>query len=68
MKYALNLATDKRILSVTYEKYANENMVIVDTIPNGDVADYLYIDGAYIYDPLSMSEPILKIEPEETTI
>lgn len=56
MKYALNLAEDGRILSVTYEEYAAEGMPIVDEMPEGDAYDYKYIDGVYIYDPLP--EPV----------
>ena len=56
MKYALNLSSDNRILSVTYEQFASENMPIVESIPEGDPYDYLYIDGEYIYDPLPVEE------------
>ena len=59
MKYALNLAEDGRILSATYEKYAPADAVLVNTLPEGNISDYLYVDGAYVYDPLPESE-----EPE----
>ena len=52
MDYALNLADDKRILSATYPQYAPADAVIVDTLPDGNIADYRYIDGEYVYDPL----------------
>lgn len=57
MKYALNLAEDFRVLSVTFEKYAPENAVIVDELPEGNIADYKYIDGAFVHDPIPV-EPI----------
>ena len=57
MKYALNLANDGRILSVTYEKYAPEDAVLVDELPEGNVADYRYVDGEYVYDPIPV-EPV----------
>lgn len=63
MKYALNLAEDGRILSATYEEFSAEGMPIVDALPDGDIADYLYIDGEYIHDPLPKPEP----EQIETT-
>ena len=64
MRYALNIGEDNRILSVTYEKYASPNMPIVDTIPSGDVTDYRYVGGEYVYDPLPIPpEP----EPEPTS-
>lgn len=56
MKYALNLAEDGRILSITYEEYASEGMPIVDEMPEGDVTNYLYVDGQYVYDPLPEPE------------
>jgi hypothetical protein len=64
MKYALNLAEDGRILSATYEQYAPIGAVIVDALPDGDISEYLYIDGAYIHDPLPEPE---QPEAEPTT-
>ena len=61
--YALNLDTDNRILSATFEEYATEDMPKVETLPDGDVTDYKYIDGVYVYDPLPEPEPT----PEEPT-
>lgn len=52
MIYALNLADDDRILSVTYDKYAPAHQPRVDLLPEGNLYDYLYVDGEYIYDPL----------------
>ena len=57
MKFALNLADDGRILSVTFEKYAPLNSVVVDDLPEGNVADYLYVNGEFIYDPIPVNEP-----------
>lgn len=62
-KYALNLDEDGRILSATYESYAVPGMPIVDTLPDGDVSDYKYIDGSYVYDPLPQPEPTQTTEP-----
>lgn len=61
--YALSLSEDNRILSVTFDEYAPPEQPRVDTLPEGDVSDYLYIDGEYIYEPLPKPEPI---EPEPT--
>lgn len=54
--YALNLAEDGRILSATYPEYAPEDAVIVEALPEGDITDYLYVDGQYVYDPLPEPE------------
>lgn len=58
--YVLNLAEDNRILSacVCLEDFEYKN--IVDELPDGDITDYKYINGEYVYDPLPKPE-----EPEE---
>ena len=58
MKYALNLAEDNRILSacVVLSNGNYDGMPIVDVLPEGDVSDYLYVDGQYVYDPLPEPE------------
>lgn len=63
IKYALNLASDGRILSATYPKYAPEDAVKVDSLPEGNIADYRYVDGECIYDPIPVQE-----QPEETSL
>lgn len=63
IKYALNLASDGRILSATYPKYAPEDAVKVDSLPEGNIADYRYVDGEYIHDPIPVQE-----QPEEISI
>lgn len=50
--YALNLAGDGRILSVTYEQFAAPGQPIVDSIPDGNVNNWKFVDGQYVYDPL----------------
>lgn len=57
MRYALNLADDGRILSVTYEQYAAPGQPIVDALPDGDINDWLFVNGEYVYDPLPAPEP-----------
>ena len=76
MIYALNLAEDGRILSVTYAKYAPANAVLVDYLPEGNTFDYICkitFQGEeedatrqieYVYNPLP--EPP-KPTPKETT-
>ena len=64
MKYALNLDTDGRILSATYEEYAADSAVLVNEIPDGDISDYLYIDGEYVHNPL----PKIELEEQPTQL
>lgn len=54
MKYALNLSEDSRILSVwvVLPNGQYDGMPIVDSLPDGNPTDYLYVDGKYIHDPL----------------
>lgn len=66
MKIALKLSEDKRILSAC-KVIPNGNydgMPIVDTLPDGNIYEYRYVDGDYIYDPLPEPSPV---EPEPTT-
>ena len=58
MKYALNLAENSRILSATYPQYATTTAVIVESLPEGNISDYLYINGEFVYDPIPSSEVI----------
>ena len=67
-KYALNLSKDFRILSITFEEYANENMIITDNIPEGNCNDYLYIDGEYIYSPMVIDTTIPDAQIEIATL
>ena len=55
--YALNLDTDSRILSacVCLEGFEYDN--IVETLPEGNITDYKYVDGRYVYEPLPEPEP-----------
>ena len=64
MKYALNLAEDGRFLSATEPQYAPADAVIVDSLPEGDCADYRYVDGNWIYDPL----PVVPEKPSAMDI
>ena len=64
MKYALNIAADGRILSATYERFASDTAVLVDTLPEGNIAEYLYINNDYVYSPFPVEE---EPEPQPTT-
>lgn len=66
-KYALNLDTDGRVLSATYPKYAPADAVQVDRLPDGNLYDYRYIDGDFVYDPLPVSEVEEPIDPQADT-
>ena len=67
MKYALNILADGRILSATFEKYASKDAVLVDKLPDGNISDYLYKNGKFVYDPLPV-EPEPETEPTQLDI
>ena len=51
--YGLTLSKDNRVLSVgIYHQGFPDDVIVVDTLPDGDPYDYLYINGQYVYDPL----------------
>lgn len=59
MASALCLYDDNRIHSA-WKVLPNGNydgMPIVDTLPEGNLPDYRYINGEYVYDPLPKPEP-----------
>lgn len=64
--YALNIDKEtNRILSVcaVLENGDYDGMPIVNSFPQGNIADYLYIDGEYIHSPLPV-EPVVE-EPTQ---
>lgn len=56
MLYALTLDDNYRIISTTYSKYASPNSHLVSELPEGDLYNYLYIDGKFIYSPIPETE------------
>lgn len=64
MKYALNISDKNRILSATFEKYASADAVLVDSLPDGNIADYLYVNGEYIHEPL----PVVEVEEQPSQL
>jgi hypothetical protein len=62
--YALNIDGEtNRILSATFDEYAPQEQPRVEALPDGNIMDSLYVDGAFVYDPLPTSEPV---EPAPT--
>lgn len=55
-RYGLTLDENSRIVSAVAQRYAPEDAIIVDKLPDGEYTDYLYIDGEYIYDPLPIHD------------
>ena len=61
--YSLNLDIDNRILSACVCLEGFEYTNIVNTLPDGSISDYKYINGEYVHDPIPKPEP----QPEEAT-
>lgn len=61
--YGLNLDNDGRVLSAAPIEYAPINAVIVENIPEGNINDYLCVNGVYTYDPIPEPEPEVPDEP-----
>lgn len=63
--YALNIDTGSRILSATFDRYAPAQWPRVDTLPDGDITDYLYHadTNSFEHKPLPKPEPP---QPPET--
>jgi hypothetical protein len=57
-RYGLILNEDNRITSAPAQRYAPADAIIVDTLPEGNIGDYQYIDGEFIYNPLPKEEPV----------
>lgn len=63
--FALNIDKEtKRILSVTYSKFAKGDMPIVNSFPEGNVTDYLYTNDEFIYSPIPKVEETITIPSE----
>lgn len=56
-RYGLALNAENRIINVYVKRDAPANVIIVGALPGGNITDYRYIDGEYIYDPLPNPEP-----------
>lgn len=66
--YAINLNDDNRVLRATISGYADAESIIVDNLPDGNLPDYKYVDGEYVYDPLPEPEEPPAVETVEEKI
>jgi hypothetical protein len=67
MRYALNLAEDGRVLSVTFKQFAPGDAVLVDDFPS-NASDYRYEDCQFVYDPLPKKQEIVVQPTQEDRI
>lgn len=61
--YKIIIAGDGRVLSAATEDSAITGAVEVETLPDGNIHDYRYVDGAYVHDPLPAPEVITTTNP-----
>ena len=57
MMFALCLENDRILAAVVALPCTPPSMPRVDTLPEGDINDWLFVDGEYVYDPLPTPEP-----------
>ena len=62
-KYALKLGEGGRIFYATSIEFAPQDAVYVEDLPPGDIADYCYVNGEIVYNPLPEPE-----QPEEVSL
>lgn len=56
--YALCLDNNNRILSACVVLPSTPDiMTKVDSLPEGNINDYLYVNGRYVFDPIPDPEP-----------
>lgn len=70
MAIALKIKDDNRIeyACVVLPNGKYNGMPIVDTIPEGNIIDYLYVNGEYIHDPLPIPEELDPTPTQEERI
>lgn len=59
--YALNIGDDGRVLSATTASMAPSGAAFAYTLPDGNIYDYRYVAGEYIYDPLPKPEEVVMV-------
>lgn len=55
--FALCLENDRILAAVVALPCTPPSMPRVDTLPAGEITDWLYKNGEYVYDPLPKPEP-----------
>ena len=63
--YALNLGVDGRCMSATTLNFAQVGATFVAELPAGNLYDYRYVNGQYVYDPVPKQEPIATVSISE---
>lgn len=54
MKYAvIKIDSENRIIDSRLYDDANDGEIEVDSLPDGNIGDYLYVNNEYIYSPLN---------------
>lgn len=57
MEFALCLENDRILAAVIALPCTPPSMPRVETLPEGNLIDWLYKNGAYVYDPMPRPEP-----------
>ena len=54
--YVLNLGQDGRVLSAAIQETAPCGAVVTAELPEGDITQYRYVEGAFVHDPLPQQD------------
>lgn len=54
--YVLNLGQDGRVLSAAIQETAPCGAIVTAELPEGDIAQYRYLEGVFVYDPLPQQD------------
>ena len=63
--FALNLGEDGRVLSATFDLFAPEKQPRIQVLPQGNLMDYRFNEGDFVYDPLPEEETPIRQTLEE---
>lgn len=65
--FSLNLDADGRVLSATLEKFCPSG-VLVESLPDGNLYEYLYADGAFVHSPLPSTNGVTQPQSLESRV
>lgn len=60
----LNLGQNGRVLSAALQETVPYGTVVAEKLPEGDITQYRYVDGEFIYDPV----PVVEVEEQPTQL
>ena len=56
MDYVLTITNDGRVQGISKQAFIPKNAIVVSNLPKGEITDYIYQNGEYIYSPVVISD------------